>query len=195
MIRVACIGDSITKGFTLLNPQRDSYPAILQMMLGDNYEVRNFGVNNASARYDADTPYVKSRAYQKSLEWNPNIVLIMLGSNDTKRRNWGPIIFRNDYIKLVNSYQSLTTSPKIYLIAPIRIHRIMGIPLMGLYPETMENGVRPAIEQIAKDMQLPYINLKELFSDSSYCIDGVHPQREGTRLIAEYIFNGISNNW
>ena len=56
MIKVACIGDSITSGFTLLNPCRDSYPSLLQKMLGDGYEVRNFGVLDAAARFDADTP-------------------------------------------------------------------------------------------------------------------------------------------
>jgi len=51
MIKVACIGDSITSGFTLLNPRRDSYPSLLQNMLGDGYEVRNFGVLDAASRY------------------------------------------------------------------------------------------------------------------------------------------------
>ena len=68
------------------------------------------------------------------------------------------------------------------------IFRIWGIPLMGLYPETMEDGVRPAIHEIATDLDLQCIDLKEVFNDSSYCIDGVHPQRKGTRMIAEYIF-------
>ena len=101
MKKVACIGDSITSGFTLLNPRRDSYPSLLQKMLGDGYEVRNFGVLDAAARFDADTPYVRNKAYTKSLDWNPDIVLIMLGSNDTKRRNWDLEIFRRDYRKIV----------------------------------------------------------------------------------------------
>ena len=162
MIKLACIGDSITSGFTLLNSRRDRYPPLLQKMLGDGYEVRNFGVLDAAARFDADSPYVRKKAYTKSLEWNPDIVLLMLGSNDTKRRNWNPKIFR-----------------------------IRGIPLMGLYPETMEEGVRPAIHEIAADLGHQCIDLKEVFNDSSYCIDGVHPQRKGTRMIAEHIFKGL----
>lgn len=191
MIKVACIGDSITSGFTLLNPRRDSYPAVLQKMLGGDYEVRNFGVLDAAARSDADTPYVRKKAYRMSLEWNPDIVLIMLGSNDTKRRNWDPEIFRRDYRKIVSSYMELPTRTRVFLIAPIRIFRIWGIPLMGLYPETMEEGVRPAISEIATDLDLQCIDLKEVFNDSSYCIDGVHPQKRGTRMIAEHIFNEL----
>ena len=56
MIRVACIGDSITWGFTLLNPWRQSYPALLQEKLGPEYAVRNFGYNDAAARFDPTTP-------------------------------------------------------------------------------------------------------------------------------------------
>lgn len=192
MIKVACIGDSITQGFTLLRPGRDSYPSVLQRMLGEDYQVRNFGVPDAAARFDADTPYIGKKRYKISLEWNPDIVLLMLGSNDTKRRNWDPEIFRSDYRKIIESYITLPSSPKVYLIAPIRIFRVMGIPLMGLYPETMEKGVRPAIYEIAGDMNLPLIDLEGLFSDNSYCIDGVHPQREGARMIAEHIYSFIN---
>lgn len=132
MTKLACIGDSITSGFTLLNPRRDCYPSLLQKMLGDN----------------------------------PDIVLIMLGSNDTKRRNWDPEIFRRDYRKIVSSYMELPSRPRVCLIAPIRIFRVWGIPLMGLYPETMEQGVRPAIHEIATDLDLQCIDLKKVFNDS-----------------------------
>ena len=191
MTRVACIGDSITWGFTLLAPWRDSYPALLGRRLGEGYEVRNFGYNDASARFDADTPYVRKRVYRESLLWNPDIVLIMLGSNDTKRRNWDPAVFRRDYRALVESYRELPSRPRVILIAPIRIFRIGGIPLMGLYPETMEDGVRPAIREIASETGLELVDLRDLFTDTHYMLDGVHPQRTGTEKLAEAIYSGI----
>ena len=191
MIRVACIGDSITWGFTLLNPWKQSYPALLQEMLGDGYEVRNFGYNDASARFDADTPYVKKRVYRESLAWNPDIVLLMLGTNDTKTRNWDPDIFRRDYRKIVGSYLDLPSHPRVILIAPIRIFHILGRPLLGVHPETMEEGVRPAIREMANGMGLPLVDLQGLFTDTHYCRDGVHPQRAGARMLAETIYSSI----
>ena len=191
MIRVACIGDSITWGFTLLNPWKQSYPAVLQEKLGEDYEVRNFGYNDASARFDADTPYVNKRVYRESLSWNPDIVLLMLGTNDTKKRNWDPEIFRRDYRRIVESYRALPSNPRVILIAPIRIFLLMGRPLLGLYPDTMEQGVRPAIREMAADMGLELIDLQDLFTDSTYCRDGIHPQKTGARMLADAIYAGV----
>ena len=192
MIRVACIGDSITWGFTLLNPRKQSYPALLQEKLGEEYEVRNFGYNDASARFDADTPYVRKRVYQNSLTWNPDIVLLMLGTNDTKTRNWDPDIFRRDYRRIVESYLALPSHPRVILIAPIRIFTVLGIPWLGVHPDTMEEGVRPAIREIAAQMNLELIDLQDLFTDNQFYRDGVHPQRTGAQMMAEAIWSGMN---
>ena len=191
MIRVACIGDSITWGFTLLNPWKQSYPALLREKLGTDYEVRNYGYNDAAARFDADTPYVSKRVYRDSLAWNPDIVLLMLGTNDTKKRNWDPEVFRRDYRRIVESYLALSSHPRVVLIAPIRIFLPLGLPLLGLYPETMEEGGRPAIREMAADMGLELIDLQDLFTDSSYCRDGIHPQKAGARMLADAIYAGV----
>ncbi len=191
MIRVACIGDSITWGFTLLNPWKQSYPALLQQKLGADYEVRNFGHNDAAARFDADTPYVRRSVYQESQEWQPDIVLLMLGTNDTKHRNWDPDIFRRDYTQIVDSYLALDSKPRVILIGPIRIFRRLNLAIMGVHPEALEAGVRPAIQEIAEQKGLEFIDLKDLFTDSSYMIDGVHPQAEGARMLAEEIYNRV----
>ena len=192
MIRVACIGDSITWGFTLLNPWRQSYPALLQEKLGPEYAVRNFGYNDAAARFDADTPYVSKRAYRESLAWNPDIVLLMLGTNDTKSRNWDPEIFRRDYCRIVESYRALPSAPRVILIAPIRVFPVGGIPILGVLPENMENGVRPAIRTLAAEMELELVDLQDLFTDRRYCRDGVHPQRAGAQMLADAIWSGIA---
>ena len=190
-IRVACIGDSITWGFTLLKRRKQGYPALLQEKLGEGYEVRNFGYNDASARFDADTPYVNKRVYRESLSWNPDIVLIMLGTNDTKPCNWDPVVFRHDYQCLVKSYMDLPSKPRVILIAPIRIHLPFTIPVLGLYPKTMEEGVRPAIHDVASWQGLELVDLVDLFPDSKYCKDGVHPQAAGARLLADAIWSSI----
>ena len=153
--------------------------------------MRNFGYNDASARFDAYTPNVSKRVYRDSLEWNPDIVLLMLGTNDTKTRNWDPEVFRRDYRKIVESYQSRPSHSRVVLIAPIRVFLIMGRPLLGVRPDNMEEGVRPAIREIADDIGLELVDLHDLFKDSKYCYDGVHPQRLGAQMLADAIYSAI----
>lgn len=188
MARIACIGDSLTWGFGLSDPWRESYPAVLQEMLrekvGEGYEVRNFGCNGASARTDAYAGYVDTSAFRSSLAWEPDIVLLMLGSNDASPYDWNPDAFRRDYEHIVAAYQGLPSAPRIILIAPPRIHRVMGETFMGLSPEILEEGIRPAIRAVAAAAGLEFIDLVDLFPDARYCFDGVHPQASGARMIA-----------
>jgi len=189
MKKVACVGDSITWGFTIVNRSKNSYPAVLQQLLGDGFEVRNFGHNDAAARFDAETPYASKKAYRDSLAWEPDIVLLMLGTNDTKPWNWNPGIFREDYLRLVQSYLALPSHPRVVLVAPIRIFRVL--PVMALRPEVLEEGVRPAIRDIAAQLHLQLVDLCDLFDSARFCRDGIHPQREGARLLAEALHKAV----
>ena len=187
-IRIACIGDSLTWGFSLPDPWRQSYPALLQERLGVDYAVRNFGCNGASVRCDANLPYVESLAYGESRAWNPDIVLLMLGSNDATPWDWDAAAFRRDYECIVASYRELPSHPHVILIAPIRMFWVMGCTFGGLSPEMLEEGVRPVIREMAGECGLPYIDLVDLFADARYCYDGVHPNVKGVQLMAEEIF-------
>lgn len=191
MVKVACIGDSITWGFTLLRRAKMCYPTLLGGMLGPGYEVRNFGQNDATVRFDSDMPYVRRKKYRDSLAWNPDIVLLMLGTNDTKSHNWNPEAFDRDYRRLVDSYRSLPSKPRVILIAPIRIFRSLNVPLITPQSEPLERGVRPAIHRIAAETGLELVDLYGLFSDLTYCKDGLHPQSAGARMLAEAIYSGI----
>ena len=189
MKKVACVGDSITWGFTIVNRSKYSYPAVLQQLLGDGFEVRNFGHNDAAARFDAETPYASKKAYRDSLTWEPDIVLLMLGTNDTKPWNWNPGIFREDYLRLVQSYLALPSHPRVVLVAPIRIFRVL--PVMALRPDVLEAGVRPAIRDIAAQLHLQLVDLSDLFDSARFCRDGIHPQRDGARLLAEALHKAV----
>lgn len=191
MKKVACVGDSITWGFTILNPGKHGYPAVLQHLLGEGFEVRNFGYNDAAVRFDTDTPYVSRKVYRESLEWQPDLVILMLGTNDTKPWNWNPEAFRRDYTRIVDSYLALPSHPKVVLVAPIRIFRVFSVPSLILNPDVMEEGVRPAIHDIAAKKGLPFIDLYGLFGDARYCRDGIHPQRRGARMLAETIYSQV----
>jgi lysophospholipase L1-like esterase len=87
-IKVACVGDSITRGAFVWRRKTRSYPAQLQAMLGEQYCVRNFGVNGHAVQQSADRPYWSSEAFALSGAFDPDIVLVMLGTNDSRGDNW-----------------------------------------------------------------------------------------------------------
>lgn len=66
-IKVACVGNSITRGYGLANPDNDSYPSQLQKLLGENYNVQNFGHSGATLLGKGHRPYINTRDYKNAL--------------------------------------------------------------------------------------------------------------------------------
>ena len=80
--RIACLGDSITYGFGLDDIPADCYPAQLQKMLGDGFEVKSFGRNGACVRKDGGLPYMSTIEYLRAMDWDADAYVICLGTND-----------------------------------------------------------------------------------------------------------------
>jgi lysophospholipase L1-like esterase len=181
-IRVACVGDSITEG--------TYYPADLWMLLGANYSVGNFGVGGSAVSLDSGKPYMKESVFQEAKAFQPNIVVIMLGTNDASPINAnGNESFVEDYVKLVRAFQTLSTKPKIYLVKPPPVFS-NGT---GLNPEYFTDTVIPSIEEAAKQTNLSIINVySALTNNSNFFADGVHPNAEGAKLIANEIYKAIT---
>lgn len=194
-IKVACVGDSITFGCTVRNWRRNNYPAVLSDLLGEKYCVNNFGYTNRTAIKSADYPYTDEKLYQQSLDFKPDIVVIMLGSNDSKENNWDKDKFINDYCEIISSYLSLESSPRVYVLVPPPLFEVGGKVMWQLRKGVMDDEVCPAVTQIADkmgvrcvDMYSVFENKKELFSD------GVHPNSKGSKQFAQKIFEVISED-
>jgi len=181
-IRVACAGDSITLGGG--EDRSDNYPNNLQRLLGDGYHVRNFGVNGATAGRETDQPYVQESAFVRAKDFRPNIVVLMLGTNDTKNQNWRQVDrFVAGYKDLIAEFQALESAPKIYLCVPVPAY-IDGDWINGMRVREL----RPMVEEIGKDLDLTVIDLyAALDGRPDLFPDGVHPNAEGARVIAETI--------
>src|SRR5262245_55187841 len=111
-VKVACIGDSITAGTGLSSPTTQSYPARLQRLLGTNFMVGNFGVSGRTLLKQGDFPYWKETAFKQSHDFYPDIVIIQLGTNDSKPQNWRyGTNFVANYEELIASYTTLSNAP------------------------------------------------------------------------------------
>ena len=189
-VRVACIGNSITFGAGIKNRSRDSYPSVLARMLGDNYWVKNFGVSARTMLNKGDHPYMNEPAYKNALAFNPNIVVIKLGTNDSKSFNWK---YKADFMKdaqtMINAFKGLPSQPKIYLCYPSKAY-LTGD---GINDDIISKEIIPMIKKLANKNDLSVIDLHtamdgmpELFPDR------IHPNEKGAQVMAKAVYQSIS---
>lgn len=142
-IRVACVGNSITYGHGLKNRSTESYPSVLGEMLGEKYEVRNFGISARTLLNKGDHPYMKEQLFAEARAFHPDIVVIKLGTNDTKPHNWKHAQdFRHDLSALIDSFRC-EGSPRIYLCYPATVYGIRW----GINDSTLVHGVIPGHQE------------------------------------------------
>lgn len=189
-VRVACIGNSITFGAGIRNRSRDSYPSVLARMLGDSYWVKNFGVSACTMLNKGDHPYMNEPAYKNALAFNPNIVVIKLGTNDSKSFNWK---YKADFMKdaqtMIDAFKGLPSQPKIYLCYPSKAY-LTGD---GINDDIISKEIIPMIKKLAKKNDLSVIDLHtamdgmpELFPDR------IHPNEKGAQVMAKAVYQSIS---
>jgi lysophospholipase L1-like esterase/pimeloyl-ACP methyl ester carboxylesterase len=189
-IKVACIGNSITYGSGIPDRPRDSYPSQLARMLGENWIVRNFGVGGRTMLKKGDFPYWKEEAWTEAKAFQPDVIIIKLGTNDTKPQNWKfAIEFLSDYRAMVTELQSLPSAPMIFLCKPVPSYASRW----GINDSIIVHGVIPAVEQLAAEKNLPVIDLyAALSAKASLFPDQIHPDAEGAGIIARTIFKALT---
>lgn len=191
-IRVAAVGDSITYGYGL-SFMEDSYPEELSELLGDNYRVENFGVNNHAAMKSSDYPYPDTEEYQESLDFNPDIALIMLGTNDSKNTNWnGNEQFREEYEELIDTYADNNPETEIYLMTPPKAFNEPQYE--GDINNENVNEIVQITEEVADERGYEVIDINQLSrGNSEWFEDTIHPNGDGTESIAEEVYKHLSD--
>ncbi len=188
-LRIACVGDSITQGTGLANPSLESYPAQLSRMLPEGWEVQNFGKRSATLIKAGTLPYWSTNEYRASLTYEPDIVVIMLGTNDTKDSNWGKIgAYVSDYRALIEQYRALPSRPTIYIAYPPPVKSEVA----GISDSRIRNGIIPKVKEVANLMGVGIIDAYSVLANKSgVFVDEVHPNTEGARLIAQEVYGAI----
>jgi lysophospholipase L1-like esterase len=184
-LRVACVGDSITA--------ISGYPSKLQSMLGDNYQVGNFGVVGSTVSLNSWKPYMAQPEFQSAEAFQPDIVVIILGTNDDLigARKYSES-FQDDYTKLIISFQQLDSDPDIWIAKspPIFSNNT------DLSPSYLTDTIISQTEDLANQLNLPVIDLYSAFgSHSDYFLDGVHPNDQGASIIAGEVYNTLDSTY
>ena len=188
--RVACVGDSITCGAGVMNREKNCYPAVLQRLLGTSHEVRNFGVSARTMLNAGDQPYQKEQAFRDALAFEPHIVLIKLGTNDSKPQNWAHKgDFKRDTLQLLDAFATLPSKPRIFVVLPVP-----AFPgNWGISEEVIRDEVVPLLREAAKERSLPVIDLHTPFLERAVRFpDKVHPDAKGAEGMAYLIHNAIT---
>jgi acyl-CoA thioesterase I len=190
-IKVACVGDSITQGVGTKAPAgaSNAYPEQLQRLLGEKYEIGNFGITGCTLLKKGDKPYWKQKAFEKSKAFLPDVVVLMLGTNDTKAQNWMFIEeFSADYQEMVGQYQALESNPRIFVCRPCVV---LGA---GNYRITEANLLRviPMIDDVVRELSLGVIDIHAATVGHDKMIpDRVHPNNEGANLLAQTVYQAL----
>ncbi len=192
-IRVACVGDSLTYGYGLPEDTRlkTNYPGVLGFKLGGGYQVRTFGHMGATImNLDWLPPIMKTDEYKKSLEYRPNIVLIMGGTNDGAPRNWAHVSQFNDDLKaLAKSYLTISNHPRVYILIPPRIctKAEKGV-LDDEHCNNVNQQLPPMLREFARSMALSVIDTRTAISTRDcYTPDGIHMSEKGCQKLANQV--------
>ena len=208
-IKVACIGNSITDGFGIDMAGAYGYPAQLQQLLGKDYWVKNFGVSSRTQLNKGDYPYMNEQAWKDALAFKPDVVIIKLGTNDSKPENWQyGADFKKDLQQMITTLRPdlvqqpatkkkskkqktvpQNVSPKIFLCTPIPAFK----PTWNINDAVITNEIIPIQQEVAKEYGLQVIDLHTLYANDGDKMlnDGIHPDGKGARRMAEIIADAI----
>ncbi len=187
--KLACVGDSITAG-TVLKNKAFTYPLQLQRMLGDGWKVQNFGVSGATMLESADKPYRMQKAFTDALAFQPDVVVIKLGTNDSKPQNAAhPEHLATDCRTLLAAFREANPKVKFFLCLPTP-----AVPgKFGITEEVLARVVRPPLRQVAEEEKIPLIDLHAALEQNLDLFpDRVHPNAEGSGRIAQAVFTAVT---
>ncbi len=184
-IRVACVGDSITFGAGIQDRKRNAYPARLDRLLGEQWDVRNYGVSGRTMLKKGDHPIWRERAYREAKAFKPHIVVIVLGTNDSKPQNWK---YRDDFAAdtaaMVDDFRALQPKPAVFLCRPVPVFKTRW----GINEAVVAGEIIPLIDRVAREKGTGLIDLHAaLDGKGSLFPDHVHPDAAGAKIMAETI--------
>lgn len=196
VIKVACIGDSVTYGTGIEDRENDSYPAQLQKMLGEEYIVGNFGKPGATLLNKGHRPYTAQEEFRKAMEFAGDICIIHLGLNDTDPRNWPNYSseFTTDYMRLIDSLKSVNPDVRILiaLTSPITHKHKRFISGTQIWQEKIQEEIR-LISECCNVQLLDFHT--PLYRHHNYLPDSIHPDAKGAEILAKTVYSAITGDY
>ena len=206
--RILCFGDSNTWGYDPRGGRYDDqtrWPMHLQQLLGDGFSVVEEGFNGRTCVYDdpIEGGYKSGAAYLPPclMSHSPlDLVIIMLGTNDTKRRfNLTPMTIGEGMMQLIRltrlyAVDAQGNPPKVLIVAPPPIRdnlmRSRHGECFGEQAIEVSKGLAAEYARIAKLLRCEFFDAASWAEVSAN--DAVHLTREGHLGLAEGLFRKIT---
>lgn len=193
--KVACVGNSITEGYGIWDKKK--YPEHLQDMLGSDYKVENFGHSSQMFRKNSNESYWKSAKFTAAYNMAPDIVVIELGTNDSKYYFNGPENYYGktdraemlrDYEALIDTFAHQPQAPKIYATLQPYANKYDWF----ITDTAIVNQINPIIKEAAENKGATLIDLHAEFNKPEWLLeDNVHPNETGAKELAKIIAKAI----
>lgn len=201
--KVACVGNSITEGYGIWDKKK--YPEHLQDMLGSEYKVENFGHSGRMFHKASGESYWSSDKFTAALNYGANIVVIELGTNDSKYffdgkgsssgynymyKPENKADLAKDYEALIDTFAHQPQAPTIYATLQPYAQNVEW----GIVDTAIVNVINPIIKEVATRKGVKIIDLHSTFNKKEWLLDDVvHPNEEGAKELAKIIADGILN--
>lgn len=195
-IKVACVGNSITHGFALKDKERNNYPRQLGGMLGDGYEVGNFGRTGATLMKKGHNPYYNWIEYRKAIEFAPDIVVIHLGVNDLEPRDYPKYgdTFVGDYVGLIDSFKNV--NPNVRVIVANMSPLLAPHQRFKSGTRDWRDSVRVLTATVADITGAELIDFGTALRDLPNLIpDNIHPDDHGATILATTVRKAITGDY
>ena len=195
-VKVGAIGNSITYGFLVKDREVNNYPTKLQGLLGEGYDVRNFGKSGATLLRKGHRPYFEQEEFADAMQFAPDIIMVHLGVNDTDPRDYPEYgdEFVADYVALIDSFKNVNPNVRV-ILANLS-------PLLSKHfryrsgTRAWRDSLRQLIPVVAEVTGSELIDFGELLKNRPDLLpDGIHPNAEGASLMADYVNKAITGDF
>lgn len=175
---VLCFGDSLTAGKDLTDPDRTSYPAVLERRLRE----KGFRVRVTNAGQSGDTSFDARARLDFSLADRPDLVIVCLGSNDMFQGKRLEDLEAN----LTDIVRRCRAAGARVVLCRMRIFVNFGFGWTARYERIFPRVAKSAGAVLAP-FPLDGVAAKPLMNLS----DGIHPNPAGYEIFVDNIYDVV----
>lgn len=184
--KVACVGDSLTFGTTLLNRKRECYPSRLGRLLGENFDVLNLGFPGYAINPFCEKYWGALDAVELLENYAPQFILFLLGTNDARLKNWtDEKTFEKFYRRFIHNFVNMKQNPCVIAMTSPRAYCDHVLTELDFRHEILADIVSIQRRVLAEN-GIPYIDLYSLTEgkDALYSLDKLHFNSKGAKFVA-----------